>query len=305
MKTRSSLVALVIAMTCPLLAPAAEAAKKQPDLALTEGALKGKDVHFIGERLKLDAQDATINLGAAKAGPTLTRMYLAPGGGKKNYIELSSRAVGALKPGKIDRGSEGVRPSLRIPPGGYAIVVCVDVKDQVAESDEGNNCSQASSPDRFYAAYREWEGSITGTAPGVLTPDAIETWKSTDATFEYKRHVIGQFQYGVAGGSVTFKFSGSSSTCGGYAGGGTFALDRNYGALYIDYNSKKYTGAAGPTLGSQYNLTSACGQDTWGAHGSIFNPQGVNLPKEASELKGAAAEPTGLGGNFTWALEGK
>lgn len=302
MRVRSIVVAAVL-LTSLAVTPMAWAGKKLPDLAPTVGGVD-QGYAFIGGRLKMEATDTTINVGKARAAGSVTTFYLSKKDPKARR-ELTTRKVGALKPGEADSGSERADGRNDFPAGAYRIVACVDAKDKVKESDEGNNCGKVVSPKRFYSAYEEWEGSLSGTAPGVLTPDAKEKWESTDVSFGSPSVAGGIFQYPVTGGAITYTFSGTTQTgCGTYSGGGTFALDRNFGLLTIDYDGENYNAGAGATLGSQYPITSACGPGAWGAHEPALETGETKLKDGASTLKGAAADPS-QGANYKWELEGR
>ncbi len=128
-----------------LLVPFAEAGKdakgkKKPDLVPTAGKLVGKPYSFIGERLRIEANDVTANEGKGRAGPTITRVFLERG---KELDELADRAVGALKPGKSDNGVSDSKGRNRFQPGRHPVVVCVDANEQEDEANEKNNCGQA------------------------------------------------------------------------------------------------------------------------------------------------------------------
>ncbi|MFN8149986.1 MAG: CARDB domain-containing protein [Solirubrobacterales bacterium] len=301
MKARPFVLALAFLLGSLLAAPSASA-KAKPDLLPIAGSLD-KAFSFIGGRWKLQASDTTTNKGRGRAGPTLTRFYLSKNGRR---TELTSRPVGGLKPGEIDSGAQGPRGRNDLPAGSYRVIACADAEDQEKETNEQNNCGRVEFPRRFLSAYEEWQGKFGGTGPGTLTADSIETWKTIDdVTFGDPININGIFQYKVLGGSVNYTFSGTSSTgCGTYSGSGTFALDRQFGLLTVDYVGNTYSAAAGPGLGASYQLTSLCGTGGWGAHEPALGVELMKMTDGASVLKGAGTDPTQPGVNYTWNLAG-
>jgi hypothetical protein len=287
-----------------LLVPAAEAAKKLPDLRPTEAGFNGKQFAFIGKPLRVSVTDTTYNKGSAKAGPTLTRAFLQHGGDRRR---LGEHAVGALRPNRRDVGESDARGTNEFPAGAYKIVVCADAKDQVKESNERNNCGRVTSPPSFYSVYEQWEGSINGTGPGLFGTQ--ETWRpATDASFGFDGYLGGGlFSWKVDGGAVKYTTAGSGAGCS-YNGSGTFALDRRFGQLLLNYDTGTYTASAGPNPGATYTVAENCS-------GSIINRTAFarpvallalqqNLPYGSTALKGAFADPAVKGVNYTWNLAG-
>lgn len=289
----------IVALVVALPPPAAEGARK-PDLVPVAGELRGKPFAFIGERLRVTIRDVTKNRGTKRAGPSLTRVLLRHGGERDR---LAARAVGALDPGGRDEDESDARGSNDFKAGEYTVVICVDDKDQVNESNERNNCGRL---DRFYSIYREWEGTIGGIGPGyALIP---ESWRAVpQASFGFDHYLGGgAFSWKVQGGGVTYKTEGASGGCN-YSGTGTFALDRSgAGGLFLNYRDDTYTGTAGAPPGATYQVVKDCSgtitSHTAFARFVVFAAPRQELPFGSEALAGAIASgPV----NYSWNLAGK
>jgi len=287
-----------------LFASVSEAGKKLPDLKPAEAGFDGKPFAFIGKPLRVSVEDTTANAGKARAGPTLTRVFLKHGGDRRRVDE---RAVGALRPRERDRGKTHSKGPNEFPAGAYRVIVCADAKDQVKESNERNNCGRVTSPAWFYSTYEQWEGRINGTAPGLF--GVLQTWKpSPNASFGFDGYLGGGlFSWKVDGGGVTYTTEGSSAGCS-YSGSGTFALDRNFGQLLLNYNSDTYTANAAVSVGATYTVVETCpgGPRNWTAYPPLLALQAIQqkLPFGATVLKGALADPALKDVLYTWNLAG-
>lgn len=82
----------------------------------------------------------TRNRGDGPAGPSVTR-YLLDIGNTGNFDLSWSRNIPSLSPGANQPTSTGGDP-WTVQEGSHRAVVCADRENQVAESDEGNNCSE-------------------------------------------------------------------------------------------------------------------------------------------------------------------
>lgn len=97
---------------------------------------------------KFTIKDVVKNQGPAEAGQFTNGYYLSLDEVKSDddiYIE-GNRNIPSLDPGKSSSKNNGVKPvKVKIPSdaplGEYYVIVCADNMDQIAESDEANNCT--------------------------------------------------------------------------------------------------------------------------------------------------------------------
>lgn len=96
---------------------------------------------------KFTIKDIVKNQGTAKAGQFTNGYYLSLDDVKSDDdIEIEgNRNILSLDPGKSSSKNNGVKPvKVKIPSdtplGEYYLIVCADNTDQIAESDEANNC---------------------------------------------------------------------------------------------------------------------------------------------------------------------
>jgi CARDB len=306
----------VVVLAALLVVPAAtaHAAKKKPDLVVAAGKVEGDEYAFIGERFNVTATWATKNKGSGRAGRSLTRatFYHQPGG---HIYRLGAQAVGRLGSDGVDEidDERPLNPN-RLPAGGYAIRICADAKEDVNESNEGNNCGrvQAKFSD-FYSTYREWEGTVSGIGWGLGGPTfsgMTESWTSrgtgADVAYTFTRYrSSGKFVWGMAGGAIKWTHQGSLGPgCSNVNGSGTFVLDPG-SRVAANYGRESYSAQAVAISGAQYPITSDCGFGGTGpVHPTALSTGMQRLPFDTGSLAGVAASEVDPGVNYSWDLAG-
>lgn len=96
---------------------------------------------------KLTVFDVTINLGLGTAKASTTRYYLSIDAVKSanDILPGGSALVPSLVPGAAHDSDAKVTIPTNTAPGSYRILACADDTKAIAENDEANNCSAASS----------------------------------------------------------------------------------------------------------------------------------------------------------------
>jgi hypothetical protein len=306
----------------PLALPAPPAVAKSrgrgPDLVIAGGKLSGDPFVFYGgsHQPSFSFTAITANHGTERAGPTRTTVYLTHGG--KRW-RLADRDVPPLAPGGRDRGPAKAIHEPRLPLGGYAVMLCADARQQVAEGSEANNCRQL--PDPFYVVTTGWDGSAGGTAAigplinsGKIPGDhSLEKWQSTDLDFffnEYKGD--GRFEYEFIRGTFDYQDGGTDAGgCRYSAGAGAKATG---GYFVADYSSETYLSIVG--MSRFYEIRTSCPPDfseeftLEGPHESealstpILRPQRTDnqtLPFGVFKVAGSN-EDTELAATWNWSL---
>jgi CARDB len=312
----ASMLALVV------LPASAQAAK--PDLVISSSSGLGREWAFQGGAGNATFSFGTKNLNKpanpfpANAKSSVTKLTLDHA--DRRY-PLAHVTVPPLAPGNLFADSvPGVdEPDLRFnyPIGSYAVEICADATNVVAESNEDNNCDLVSNPARFnyfYVAKRGWDGTLSGNAPLVFGSDVIERWKSLDAGFAYAKYEgSGVFDYDFTG-TVTWTVSGTDPAGCTWSGGATKPVGLGgapvTGNLTTDYLRQKYHGTTtvGATL---YTIHQTChgvpGASLPGPLARSFWTTGVTgtgallpFPWGSTALTGPATAPGGQ--TYVWDL---
>jgi hypothetical protein len=233
--------------------PAAAAARTtpRPDLDVLAYPVQGRNYVFNGDRPDSFStfKFMVVNWGRGRAGPVLARLLLVHSRTGLTY-RLGGAAVPAL-PARRRMTRTASTPTANFKAGAYRVRVCVDSRQQVAESNELNNC--ATFPSRYYVLNKLYRGKISGTVPLAANGDAMERWQMTDAVYRFDHPLGGgSFSYRLTG-TVRFTDSGSSNGCN-YTGS---AVDGNpVGTLILAYEANQYT-VSGQTSTS-YPLFNDC-----------------------------------------------
>lgn len=210
-KTWSCLTFLALVMSGFLaatgLAPAAMGRK--PDLVVTQATKFGPPYLKEGRSGTLSFKDVTENKKKrghdATAEPSRTGMLLVPmnTSGPVPAVKLASRGVPKLRPGHSDRGaaSAGV-DAHTLKQGAYKVKVCADVKHEVKERNESNNCKRTGN---FYVVPSAWTGpvgdtnAVRGVGP-VGSAGNAEKWSSSDGLLVFGKYLGGGvFRYDFLG----------------------------------------------------------------------------------------------------------
>jgi hypothetical protein len=263
--------------------------------------VKGQDYAFLGKSI-VTVVDVTKNRGTARARRTHTDFDLVHDGKRRL---LTDRFVPALGPGESHKARSSSDQPITAPLGAYRLEVCVDTKHQVRESNEKNNCEFLPRPSEFYVIAQTWFGSLSGIK--TLADEAIETWRSTDASFDVElRHGRGLFSYLFSG---TVKWSDSGSYGGGCVQSGTgtrtYSDDDSLGELVVDYGNETYTSTDLTELGGPFytiDITCPHGHSTFNGpyQPQFWNPSpdgaAVPMPFGSRELSGSPSHMA----NVTW-----
>jgi CARDB len=181
----------------------------------------------------------TKNKGDGAAGPSKTGVLLVPKNTRSHApaFNRTSRAVPKLAPDHSDPGAIVDSLLADLPLGAYKVEVCADVKDQVKERNENNNCKRTGN---FYVIQESWRGSVNGVG-AVGSASGAETWNTLGAHFDLvKYHGGGQFEYAFTG---TVDWNDSGVTTGGCDVSGHGETDFNQPAdmgLALDYFHGEY-----------------------------------------------------------------
>jgi hypothetical protein len=258
--------------------------RAKPDLVVTKARLATKSGHdwvARGDTVKLHWQHRTTNAGKGAAGPSHTALRLvSPAGGA---VRLDTKRVSPL-PASAGEGWKGDVTTTfddTYSFGTYRPTLCADVRDEVAEKHEDNNCKQAK---RFSVVPSELTGRITGTAPFNSSgfPGVTMSWEGDVDVLLSDRQpdsATGEFDY-VLAGSMTYTLSGTDGSTGcAWSGSGTYKL-LNW-ATRFDLNSRDpLTYFAFDTIQPTWAFTdnTVCPGDTTVGHDSI-SPYVYGLPR--------------------------
>jgi hypothetical protein len=184
--------------------------KPKPDLVVTTAKKSGPSYALKGDDVTLSFKDVTENQGDKTAGRSRTGMLLVPKHTRTHVppVKLASRDVPKLAPGKSDSGKASDTVSTDVLPlGAYKVEVCADVKKQVRERKEGNDCKRAGS---FYVVQDVWNASVNGVGPDG-TAALAEGWESSGATLRFGEYLAGGvFRYDFSG-NVTWDDDGTTT----------------------------------------------------------------------------------------------
>lgn len=243
----AALVSATLAVFTTAAQPALAGKQARPDLVIAEGALTGRDYAIPGEENVLRLTDETANMGYRAAGKSTTGVsFSAPkSSGENAKPQGFTRPVRKIKGFVGDSSLKTTRsPVLRfpgIPLGAYDVTICADVRDQVKERNERNNCLTGRDS-HLFVTKRTWSGTLAGSAParsGSLRDD----WSSTDGTLELSGYRgDGEFSYNF-GGTVTWATSGTDAADCTWSGSGseTFsARSDEHGDLFLDLDPDGY-----------------------------------------------------------------
>lgn len=270
---------------------------KKPDLVIAGYALHGLRYAFEGERGRIIPHDITRNIGSGRAGPSVTRAYLEHGAQDDiSEIELGKRAVPGLAP-KTQNADDIWNPThiYNYPIGAYLVEVCADNNNQVAESNESNNCvlvrNSVLETIKVFIVRRIWDGRIGGTTLFGTT----ERYNSNNAKLTFDKPIRvedGLFAYNFAG-RVNYTAAGTIPGCT-YSGQGSRAFSPGgitaVENLAFDYLRRLYTGSARVDSGFSYDITQTCGSSVFTFDGPLapqfFVPGKKSFPFGATHIGG-------------------
>jgi hypothetical protein len=299
---RSAVGVLVALLLLPACADAAKGKKQKPDLVPTGARLVGPSFGLIGERPTSEVEDSTENKGEKRAGPSLTRITLRHGSIRH---DVGDRAVPGIRAGGRDGGRSAITDIDILDPGEYKVIVCVDAKKDVDESNEKNNCGRVDAD--FYVSRESWTGSLSGVFP--QSGDVLEGWSSTDAGLVFDQYLGGgTFTYNFQG-TVTWRTGGTDAGGCSWSGGGshTFAPSSENGGLTLDLAAGQYRAGISAPPSFTYDVTVACPSGTGQQKGPVspifFSTAGGTkaFPFGTSSITGNASEPL-TGTNYVWNL---
>jgi hypothetical protein len=264
----------------PALAPGAALAAKgkgKPDLVVKEVRLLKDQYAFRGENLDSEVEHTIANKGGRPARASTASILLRGGG---EVFRLDRGGTGLLEPGESENVAPGINRRNDFPAGEYDVVVCADVREKVAESNERNNCR--SGKPRFYSTYRTFTGHLSGAAPGF--GGTRETWATTSETTYGPGQYIGNglFNFPSQGnGAVKYTHQGTDESGCSYTGEGTFPIDGRLSQLMLNYRTLSYSAGATLLFGSHYTVTRNCGGTTLPMDRPVgFTPALITLQQE-------------------------
>jgi hypothetical protein len=304
-RARHSAAVLVALLTVILGTAPALAKKPKPNLTVTAAELKGNPYAFWREKGTITVEDITKNTGSARAGPTLTRVYLVHG---KHQWMLAQRPVPALGPGKEHRDESSSDPFAAhdYPIGAYTLRICADAKHQVNESSE-HNCKRISHPRHFFVIARGWKGSLGGVETRSLT----DRWQSPNAQFTFDQYEGGGIVSYLFSGAVTWTDSGTDAEGCTVSGTGTrtYNEDASIGALSVGYLNEAYSGGLQDTSGPPFQATFSNCQHPPPPQPGDYEPAfwlptvsgKIPLPFGSTSLPGSPFQ--GSGATWSWNLD--
>jgi hypothetical protein len=293
-KLRCLLTAGLIAATALATAPPALAGKSKqarPDLVVVEGGME--DFAVPGEENVVRFSDETENQGYRAAGPSRTGVsFEAPPPFDDEFEHKGfSRPVRKIKGFVGDSSSKTSKsPKLEfdgLPVGAYRVEICADVRDQVKERNEKNNCI-AARDSRLYIVRRDWRGSLGG-AYLRGSGDQRDTWTASNATLELADYEgAGRFAYHFSG-TVHWATTGTDAAGCAWSGGVSevFGGGADPGDVLIDMDAGEYFGNLASTV--EYGTTGQCPSGPR----SGFGPEWVEFLSTAAG--GAGGRPFSFG----------
>jgi hypothetical protein len=211
---RTTALGVSTAVTIGLLAlhgPAAEAAPKRADLAVTKLGTAPATASLGG----IFGVTATVaNRGRAAASPTKLTVYLS----KDKRQGAGDLASGTVAVKKAPAGKKvTVKARVKVPAkasGAYWVIACADAAKKVRETSEKNNCRTSSSR-MSVGGTSPTSGRSGGTLTGALT--FVDTGQSTDGprARTWQRSATATVNIAVTGdwaGRPTFASTGSTYT---------------------------------------------------------------------------------------------
>jgi hypothetical protein len=308
--------ALVVVATVALAAaaqPAVAGKKARPDLVIVDGGLAGDDHAIPGEKNVLRLADETENRGYRAAGPSRTGVsFSAPRPFDDEFSHDGfTRRVRKLK-GFVGDASAKISRSPKLefrglPPGAYRMTICADVRDQVKERNEKNNCLTVRDSHLFITK-RTWAGTLGGTYSHG-TGDLRDSWASSEASLHLADYLgDGRFFYHF-GGTVTWTTSGTDAAGCNWSGTGTevFTPSEEPGDVLLDLDAGEYQGSL--TAGIEYPTSAQC---PGGSRSSIGPDSTVFLSTTADGARGphpfpfgteALAGTSSLGSTAAWSWD--
>ena len=230
--------------------------------------------------------------------------------------EIVLADVPKLKPGASHRvGARGKARGFEF--GEYRAKICADFEQQVNESNEHNNCSDAGD---VYVIAGSWTGTLKGTSP--VDTGVTETWTSEDAVFVWDGGKApskgrGRFAYTFRG-SLHYAISGSDPDGCAYSGSDMTTVDGSEDligdGLIFDYRREDYFGDQDITYpGFTWYVTcpgdppqTVEGPYDFAADFINVNPKGFDtkpMPFGTTELTDSATAVGGSGFRFTWSWD--
>ena len=176
---------VLLAAVAGCLAPAAGAASRsrlepKPDLIVSGKPVVDPDDILLGAtgvHFRARTENRKKAKAVARASETALVLVHPPDQRPAHGDEIVWADVPKLKPGASHRvGARGKARGFEF--GEYRAKICADFEEQVNESNEHNNCSDAGD---VYVIAGSWTGTLQGTSP--VDTGVTETWTSEDAVF--------------------------------------------------------------------------------------------------------------------------
>ena len=183
----------------------------EPDLVTTYLDID-KNPIYEGDPFKVSYM--TKNIGTANAGYSYSAIYLS----NDRYfgygdLKLAEHAVGSLSAGNNAVHSSTINQS--ISPGHYYILACADIKDQVSESIESNNCTYLD----FYV--HEHHASMTDLTTSYLAINKTNIYEGDAFKVSYMVNNISNVNAGSSYSAVYLSYNS-------YLDGGDLKIDESY-----------------------------------------------------------------------------
>jgi hypothetical protein len=295
MKLRRLIAAGIVVATASFAAaqPALAGKQARPDLQIVDGGIE--DFAIPGEKNVIRFSDETENFGYRSAGPSHTgiRFEALPPNDKEFKHKGFERRVRKLKGFVGDSSAKTSKsPKLEfdgLPIGAYRAEICADVRDEVKERNEKNNCVAADRGSRLYLTRRTWTGSLGGSYRRG-SGDLRDTWSATDATLELADFEgAGRFAYHFSG-TVNWATTGTDAAGCAWSGGAAeaFGGGSEPGDVLIDMDAGEYFGNLAST-NLEYATTGQCPTGTR----SGLGPEWVDFLSTAAGGAGGRPFPFG------------
>jgi hypothetical protein len=263
----------VVLLSLALLAPSADArpTAAKPDLVVVSAKLTSKRWSFIDGRQTFAWHDVTRNVGRGHAPASHTGIRLT-----SVHARLRFASVPAVRPVAglgATAASSGRRSESHAkgggPLGAYRVEVCADVLEDVAETNEANNCKAVGN---FYIGRRAWHGFLRSQLDygGTATEFFYTPGKSA---FVFVGYADGRFGYELTG-AVEWDETGTDPDGCNYSGTGTDTdPDGRIGGLVLDYKRGRYSGYASLGNTRLYSIVrSGCGAESGASRGRPSRP---------------------------------
>jgi hypothetical protein len=306
---RVVMLATLVALLAPPALAQAHKRNPKPDLVIEHGTVTAAGGLYLFQNdpdPNVSLNDTTANDGAARAGRTVTRVYLEHAG--RRWL-LAEREVPPLRPGRSDGGSDLLVHETDFPLGAYTLKFCADAANADNESSRKSHCRSIDTSDFFVAAHG-WIGTLSGDA---ITPTGFtENWYSSPAALTANHYEgNGTFSYAF-NGTVSWADHGTDSMGCTYTGAGSHTFNTQNpaeGVLTIDYKHEEFNADINAPATGYYQINDSCppphgpgpipGPFTlqfWGA--SEGTP--IALPFGATSLPGSPSRAVDT--TFTWNL---